>query len=99
MPKVILQISYEIKPEKRDEYLALAAELKRQFAGEQKKNYTIYEQKGKKNFFVEEFVCESEEEYEALEDGMTESSEELVNRLELMLKDGKARYATLIEIQ
>jgi hypothetical protein len=98
MPKVILQISYEIKPENREEYLALATELKNHFAGEQKKNYTIFEQKGKKNFFVEEFICNSVEEYETLEDGTTESGEELVNRLETFLKDGKARYATLIEI-
>ena len=98
MPKVILQISYDIRSEKRDEYLALAAEMKRQFAVEQKKNYTIYEQKGKKNSFVEEFVCDSIEDYEALEDGMTESGEDLINRLETMLKDGKARYATLVEI-
>jgi hypothetical protein len=98
MSKVILQISYEIKPEKRDDYLALATELKRHFSGEQKKNYTIFEQKGKKNFFVEEFICNSVEEYEALEDGMTESGEELVNRLETYLKEGKARYATLVEI-
>jgi Transmembrane secretion effector len=98
MPKVILQISYEIKPENREEYLALATELKNHFAGEQKKNYTIFEQKGKKNFFVEEFICNSIEEYETLEDGTTESGEELVNRLETFLKDGKARYATLIEI-
>ncbi len=99
MPKVILQISYEIKPENREEYLALATELKNHFSGEQKKNYTIFEQKGKKNFFVEEFICNSVEEYETLEDGTTESGEELVNRLETFLKDGKARYATLIEIQ
>jgi hypothetical protein len=99
MPKVILHISYEIKPEKREEYLALAAELKKHFSGEQKKNYAIFEQKGKKNFFVEEFVCNSVDEYESLEDGTTESGEELVNRLETFLKDGKARYATLVEIE
>jgi len=98
MPKVILQISYEIKPEKRNDYLSLAAELKKHFSLEQKKNYTIFEQKGKKNYFVEEFVCNSIEEYEVLEDGTTESGEELVNRLETYIKDGKARYATLIEI-
>ena len=98
MPKVILQISYEIKPEKREEYLALAAELKNHFSNEQKKNYTIFEQKGKRNFFIEEFICNSVEEYEALEDGTTESGEELVNRLETLLKDGKARYATLVEV-
>jgi hypothetical protein len=98
MSKVILQISYEIKPEKREEYLSLAKELKNHFAVERKKNYAIFEQKGKKNFFVEEFICNSVEEYEALEDGTTESGEELVNRLETFLKDGKARYATLLEI-
>ena len=99
MPKVILQISYEIKPEKREDYLNLVKELKQHFVGEQKKQYTIFEQKGKKNYFVEEFVCNSVEEYEVLEDGMTESSEELINRLETFLKDGKARYATLVEIE
>jgi hypothetical protein len=98
MPKVILQISYEIKPERREDYLELVSQLKHQFIDEQKKNYTIYEQKGKKNFFVEEFLCNSLEEYEKLEDETTESAEELVNRLETYLKDGKARYATLIEI-
>jgi hypothetical protein len=98
MPKVILQISYEIKSDKRDSYLALASELKKHFSEEQKKNYTIYEQKGKKNYFVEEFICNSIEEYETLEDGTTENGEELVNKLETLIKDGKARYATLMEI-
>jgi hypothetical protein len=98
MPKVILQISYEIKSEKREEYLALANQLKHHFVVEQKKDYSIFEQKGKKNFFVEEFVCNSVEEYETLEDGMTENSEALVNKLATLLKDGKAKYATLIEV-
>ena len=97
MPKVILQISYEIDAAKLDEYLALAQELKKHFVDEQKKNYTIYEQKGPKKVFVEQFVCSSMEEYEALEDDMNENSETLVNRLESLLKDGKAKYATLVE--
>jgi hypothetical protein len=97
MPKVILQISYEIKPEKRGDYLALAKELKNHFAIERNKQYRIYEQKGKKDAFVEEFSCSSMEEYEALEDDMNESSEDLVNRLESLLKGGKAKYTTLVE--
>jgi hypothetical protein len=98
MPKVILQISYEIKPEKREEYLSLSKELKRHFVVERKKAYQIFEVKGKKDSFVEEFVCNSMEEYEALEDDMNESSETLVNQLETLLKDGKAKYTTLIEV-
>ncbi len=99
MPKVILQISYEINPEKREEYLSLSKELQNHFAVERRKNYQIFEVKGKKDSFVEQFVCSSMEEYEALEDDMNESSETLVNRLETLLKDGKAKYTTLIGVE
>ena len=99
MPKVTLQISYEIDPNKRDEYLSLTKELRNHFVVERKKIYRIYEIKGKKNSFVEEFLCNSMEEYEALEDDMDENSEKLVNRLEAMLKEGKAKYTTLLEVE
>jgi antibiotic biosynthesis monooxygenase (ABM) superfamily enzyme len=99
MGKVILQITYEVKPELRDQYLALAKEMKTHFAGERKKNYAIFEQKGRKDAFVEQFVCATKEEFEALEDDMTEISERLVDRLEGLLKDGSARYFTLTEIE
>jgi len=98
MGKVILEISYEIKAEQRNEYLALVKEMKAHFAGEQKKNYTVYEQKSRNNAFTEQFVCASKEEFEKLEDDMNETGEKLVNRLEAMLK-GSARYTTLIEVE
>jgi hypothetical protein len=99
MPNVILQISYDIDPDKREEYLALAREMKSHFRQVRKKNYTVYEQKGKRNSFVEEFNCASMEEYDALEDDLDEKSEELVNRLEGLLRDGKAKYTTLTEVE
>lgn len=98
MSKVKLQISYEIKPDKRQEYLDLASRLKQHFAIELKKDYKIYEKKGRRNYFVEEFTCSSMEEFEKLEDESTEKSELLVNELDTLLKDGKAKYLTLIEI-
>lgn len=98
MPKVILQISYEVSPHAREAYLALAREMRTQFVDVRKKQYSVYEVKGKKNSFVEEFVCQSMEEFDALEDNLDEKSEELVNRLEALLKEGKAKYTTLIEI-
>jgi hypothetical protein len=98
MAKVILQISYDIEPEKRDEYLALLKEMKSHFRQVRKKNYTVFERKGKKHSFVEEFICSSMEEYDALEDDLDEKSEELVNRLESFLKNGKAKYTTLLEL-
>jgi hypothetical protein len=99
MPKVILQISYEINPEQRDAYLALVREMRTQFVEVRKKNYTVLEVKGKKNSFIEQFVCNSMEEFDALEDDLDEKSEELVNRLEGMLKEGTSKYTTLIEVE
>ena len=98
MPKVLLQISYDIDPEKRDQYLALMKELKAHFSVVRKKNYSVFEQKGKKNSFVEEFVCGSLEEYDALDNDLDEKSEDLVSRLESFLKEGKAKYTTLTEV-
>jgi antibiotic biosynthesis monooxygenase (ABM) superfamily enzyme len=98
MSKILFTISYEINPEKREEYLQLAQEIKQHFVGTKGKNYTIYEQKGKKNSFTEIFLCNSMEEYETLEDDQDETTEELVNRLEGFLVNGKMKYTTLIEL-
>jgi hypothetical protein len=98
MPKVLLQISYDIDPGKREQYLALVKEMIAHFRQMRKKNYEVFEQKGKKNSFVEEFTCASMEEYDALEDDLDEKSEDLVNRLEGIVKEGKAKYTTLTEV-
>lgn len=94
----ILNISYTIRASEREHFLALGKELKAHFAEELGKNYTIFEVKGKPNTFVEQFVCASLEEYDSLEDDMTEKSEELVNRLTDLLEGEKASYSTLIEL-
>ena len=98
MPKVILQISYDIDPKRREEYLSLTIELKRHLIEVRRKNYSIFEMKGKKNSFVEQFMCGSIEEYEALEDDIDEMTENLVNKLGSMI-NGKAKYTTLVETE
>ena len=96
MARVLLQISYDIDPAKREEYLALVKEMKSHFNQVRKKNYSVYE--AKKNSFVEQFASGSMAEYDALEDDLDEKSEELVNKLEGILNEGKAKYSTLTEI-
>jgi hypothetical protein len=98
MPKIILQISYDIQPEKRTDYLRLMQEMKAHFTGVRKKQYSVFEVKGRAQSFVEQFVCGSMEEYEALEDDLDEKSEQLVNRLEELRADGKAKYVTLVQV-
>ena len=99
MPKVLLQISYDIDPEKREQYVALVKEMKDHFRLARKKDYAVYEQKGKKNSFVEQFTSNSLQEFDALEDDLDEKSEDLVNRLEVLKKDGTSKYTTLSEFE
>ena len=98
MPKVMFTISYDVIPEKRGEYLALAAEMYDHLVQQKGKKYTVYEEKNKRNSFVEVFLCDSMEEFDALEDDQDERTELLVQRLEPFLKNGKMKYSTLVEI-
>ena len=99
MPKVILQISYDIKPDKLDQYLKLVQEMKEHFVQGKKKDYTVFEQRGKKNSYVEQFVCQSMEEFDELEEDSDEKGEELINRLEALVQEGKSRYTTLVGLE
>ena len=97
MPKVVFTISYTIKQEKREEYLALMKEMRKHLVENKGKKYNVYEEKGKKNTFVEIFYCDSMEEFDGLEDDQDETTESFVQRLEEFLQDGKMKYTTLIE--
>jgi hypothetical protein len=90
-------IAYGVKPDRRDQYLALMRELKEHFARARGQNYTVYEVKGRPNQFQEVFLTGSLEEYDALEDAQDETTEELVRRLGDMIDDGGMKYTTLIE--
>jgi hypothetical protein len=68
MGKVIFTISYEINPEKREEYIALTQSMKNHFQSVNGREYSIYEVKGKKNSFTELFIFKNLEEYNQLED-------------------------------
>ena len=98
MAKVLFTISYEIQPEKREEYLALAQQMKEHFSGTKGKAYSIYEQKNKKNSFSEVFICSSIEEFDTLEDDQDDTTQKFINQLDDYLVNGKMKYSTLIEI-
>jgi hypothetical protein len=98
MGKVIFTISYEINPEKRAEYLTLSQAMKDHFKKTNGKEYSVFEQKGKKNNFSEVFVFNSLAEYDQLEDN-DESMDNLIQQLEPLLVNGKMKYSTLIELE
>lgn len=97
MPRVILTITYNIKAEKRAEYLKLTQKLKEHFVNVRKKNYSVFEGKVKKNQFTEMFVSENEEDYEALDDNLNEDSETLTRALGEFIDGEGMKYNTLVE--
>ena len=62
-----------------------------------KKNYSVYEVKGKKNQFTEVFITSSIEEFDSLEDNQDEKTEELVGMLDDLIDEEGMKYTTLIE--
>ncbi len=98
MPRVMFTISYGIKPEQRSNYLTLIGELKPHLVNTAKKNYSVFEVKGKKNHFTEIYVFSSEEDFEALDDNQDERTQELLGKLEGCVNESGMKYTTNIEI-
>jgi L-rhamnose mutarotase len=97
MPRVMFTISYSIKPEFRDQYLALVREMKQHLTTGGKHNYSVFEAKAKKNVFTEVFLTNSIEEYDALEDNLDDKVQEMISTLEGYVDDGGMKYNTVIE--
>ncbi len=100
MAKIIFQISYDIIPEKRDEYLDTIKKLQSHLINSSGKNYMVLEDKNKKNHFSEMYICAGEDEYENLENETDEITFELTNQVfSSFIADKKANYSTQYEIE
>jgi hypothetical protein len=97
MARVLFMVSYAVKPERRNEYLARIKQIRDHFTNVEKKTYMVFEAKGKKNQFTEVFLAGSTEEFDALDEHQDEKIESLVSALEDMMEPGTKRYSTLIE--
>ncbi len=98
MSRVIFTIFYEILADKRGEYLPLSQKMKEYIL--QKggvADYSVYEDKRKRNSFTEVFIFNSMEQYNGLEDE-DESMQNFMTLLESMLVGGKMKYTTLLEV-
>lgn len=91
-------ISYSIRPENRDQYLALIKDMKEHLTTVGKHNYSVFEAKGRKNHFTEVFITNSIEEFDNLEDNLDEKAQDLVSNLEGFVDNGGMKYNTIVEI-
>lgn len=99
MTKILFEINYNIYPEKREEYLKTIEELKNLIRENSTPNYFVFEDKKNPDNFTELFICESEEEYENIEDFEDERAMELTAKLfSDYIENKKVKYITKHEI-
>lgn len=99
MSKIIFEINYTIYPEKREEYLKTIHELKESLKEASNSSYGVYENKKSANNFTEMYICNDEEEFDALEDNQSEETIQLTQRLfDEFIKDKKVQYTTKYEV-
>ena len=96
MGKVVLLVQYEIKENKRSEYLETIEKLKAHYATNQFVSYSAYEQKGKNNNFAELFLAHSEVVYKKFEESEDAEADDLAAKLADCI-DGKTKYSTYFE--
>ena len=97
MSKAILTVSYEIHPEKREEYISLMNKLKDVITSKNNCSYSIYETIGRKNKFSEVYIFNSKEDYDNFDD-QQEDIEEIVNKInDEFVKEGKISSTQMME--
>ena len=98
MPKIILELNYSIYPEKREGYLEIANKM-RDIIKSSSKNYSIYENKKDSNNFSEVYLCESEAEFDAIDDMENDEVTALTDKLfGEYIVDKKVTYSTKYEV-
>jgi len=98
MSKIILELNYSIYPEKREGYLEIANKMREIIKGASK-NYSIYENKKDSNNFSEVYLCESEIEFEAIDDMENDEVTALTDKLFAeYIVDKKVTYSTKYEV-
>lgn len=98
MAKVIFSIQYEIKPDRKEEYLDIIREFKNLLKSDGLEKYEVYEVKGKANTYQELYDFSSKEAFEAFDDDQNERLGILINKLADITVENSTKYTTLYEL-
>ena len=98
MSKIIFTIQYELKPEKKEDYLVVIKELKNLLKAEGLESYSVYEVKGKPNHFQEIYSFTTQEAFDAFDDNQNERINILISKLNELTVENTTKYSTLNEV-
>jgi antibiotic biosynthesis monooxygenase (ABM) superfamily enzyme len=99
MAKIVFFVSYEIDPNKREDYLDSIKEYKSLIKSEGLANYSLLEEKGKSNKFREVFEFDSEEAFDEFDDAGNDRLTLLNRKLESFKIAKSTHSRTLVEIE
>jgi L-rhamnose mutarotase len=98
MSKVIFTIQYELKEDKKEEFLNVVNELKNLLNADGLEDYSVFNVKGKQNQYQEQYTFESEEAFDAFDDNDDERINILIDKLNDLTMEHSTRYLTLNKI-
>jgi hypothetical protein len=94
---LLLSLSYEIKAERRAEFLVFLGRLRDHLVRELGYAYAVWEQDGKPNWFTEMILCTSTQEFDRLGGPEDSTTRRLVAQLDQFLRDpSKVQRSTLL---
>lgn len=82
MGKVIFSVSYEIIPEKRDNYLVLMKKIKEQIKSTENQDYTLYEDAERPNLMTEVYFLENQGDSADKKEIQEKQTESLMSQIE-----------------
>ena len=82
MGKIIFSISYEINPDKRDDYLALMKKIKKEVKSKTKQDYSVYEDLERPNLMTEVFFLKEEKDVDLVKKLMVEKGDPLFDEID-----------------
>jgi quinol monooxygenase YgiN len=98
MSKVIFTIQYELKEDKKEEFLNVVNELKNLLNADGLEDYSVFRVKGKQNQYQEQYTFESEEAFDVFDDINDERINILIDKLNDLTMEHSTRYLTLNKI-
>ncbi len=98
MSKVIFTIQYELKEDKKEEFLSVVNELKNLLNADGLEDYSVFRVKGKQNQYQEQYTFVSENAFDSFDDNNDERINILINKLNELTIEHSTRYLTLNKI-
>lgn len=98
MSKVIFTIQYELKEDKKEEFLSVVNELKNLLNADGLEDYSVFRVKGKQNQYQEQYTFVSEDAFDSFDDNNDERINILINKLNDLTTGQPTKYLTLNKI-